>query len=216
MARDLLGSTSGDATFRTRLMGFDKEEVRACLRNLVSDYEEAQKQINRLTVKLQARDDAPDRAPLPGSIAVQVEKVLASAHRVADEVRVDAEHAAKKVLGEAQEESVRMRGQAEADASALVKTAEARVAELNLEIERMLERRAAVHAQLHRAADQLDELSRGLRAARLAPEAASPARKPQAAGAHEVASGVAQSGVEALGGRESGHRIGIPPEWFPK
>ena len=153
MAIDIVDSGSDGATFRTRLMGFDKEEVLVCLRNLASDYGEAQKQVDRLTVKLKALEDAQEQAPLRSPIGVQIERLLASAHKVAEEVKVDAESAAKKILSEAQEEAARLRSQAEADASALTKTAAARLAELNTEIERMLERRDAVHAQLHRAAE---------------------------------------------------------------
>jgi cell division septum initiation protein DivIVA len=185
-------------------MGFDKEEVRVCLRNLASDYSEAQTQVDRLTVKLKALE-AQEHATLRSSIGVQVERVLASAHRVADEVKVDADSAAKKILSEAQEEAARLRSQAEADASALTQTAASRLTKLNAEIERMLQRRDAVNAELHRAADQLDELSRDIRAAGLAPEAANPGwLKSQLAGGHDSVSVVAKSAVDELGGRERG------------
>ena len=157
------------ATFRTRLMGFDKEEVHTCVQNLASDYDEAQRLIDRLTARLKALEDAQERAPAPSSTGVQVERVLASAHKVAEDVKNEADSAARKILADAQEEAARLRSQAESDASALTRTAAVRLTELNAEIERTLERRDAVHAQLHRAADHLEELSRGIRATVLDP-----------------------------------------------
>jgi cell division septum initiation protein DivIVA len=151
------------ASFKTRLLGYDKEEVRACLVNLVSDCEEAWNEVERLKAKLAGSEGPPPRATYD-NVGGQVEKVLVSAHKVADEVKSDARKTAKEILSDAQEESARLRSQAEADASALTSTATARLAELNLEIDALMKRREAVHALMARAADQLDQLSRNLRA----------------------------------------------------
>lgn len=161
----------GAATFRSRLIGFDKDEVRACLQNLAGDYAESQKQVERLTLKLKALEEAQGQTPVRDSVGVQVERVLASAHKVAEDVKNEANETARKILSDAQEEAARLRSQAENDASALTKTAAARLTELNTEIDRVLERRDALHAQLHRAAGQLEDLSRGIRATVPAPEA---------------------------------------------
>jgi cell division septum initiation protein DivIVA len=164
MAMDTYGSSGARATFRTRLMGFDKEEVQTCVHNLASDYEEAQRLIDRLTARLKALEDSKEQAPAQTSTGVQLERVLASAHKVAEDIKNDADIAAKKILADAQEEAARLRSQAESDATALTKTASTRLVELNAEIERTQERRDIVHAQLYRAAEHLDELSRGIRA----------------------------------------------------
>src|SRR5213593_596646 len=160
MAIDSFDAGSAGAPFRTRLMGFDKEEVRVCLRNLASDFDDAHREIERLTGKLKALESAPAQAALRSPLGVQLEKVLASAHKVAEGVKLEAESDAKKILSEAQEEAARLRSQAEADASALTRTAAARLAELNAEVERLDARRGAVYTQLQRAAEQLDALSR--------------------------------------------------------
>jgi cell division septum initiation protein DivIVA len=160
--------TPGD-TFRTKLLGFDKDEVRSCLENLTRDYEEARNQVEQLTIKLKALENsrnhapAPSRAPSHDSVGIQVEKVLASAHRVAEDVKLEAAKAAKQILGEAQEEALRLRSLAENDATALTKTAATRLGELNGEVERMIERREVAQTLLHRAADQLEALAHDVR-----------------------------------------------------
>ena len=151
------------ATFRSRLLGFDKEEVRACVRNLIADYEDARKQIERLTASLEAAQGSggqPARQPTTGA---QVERVLASAHKVAEEVRADAENVARQRLREAQEEAAQLRTNAEADASALLQSAAARAAGLESEIQELLDRRRVVQAMLDRAADRLNDIARDLR-----------------------------------------------------
>jgi len=152
-------------TFRTRLFGFDKEEVSDCLRNLASDYDDARRQIERLTAALKASEEAVGRPASHETIAVEVERVLVSAHRVAEEVRVEAENAAKTTLREAQEEAAQLRSQAGTDAAALASTAAARLTELEAEIDRMTERRQELQALLDRAADRLNEIADSMRQA---------------------------------------------------
>jgi cell division septum initiation protein DivIVA len=169
MAIDTFGSGVAAATFRTRPLGFDKDEVRACLQNLASDYEEAQRQIDRLTARLRAFEDVQEQSPARSTTAVQVERVLASAHKIAEDVKVEAEAAAKKILSDAQGEAARLRTQAERDASDLTSNAATRLNELNVEIERTMERREVVNAQLYRMAEQLEEVSRAIRSTTAAP-----------------------------------------------
>jgi cell division septum initiation protein DivIVA len=181
------------ATFRTRLFGFDKEEVRACLQNLATDQLDAQRQIEQLTAALQAAESGLPRPvasghpvqavqtvqPLPHEAAPpsthQVERLLASAQRVADDVRIEAEREAQQLLRRAQEEAAQLRSQAAADASALASTASARLASIETEIGQMLERRRAVQAVLERAADRLAEIATEMR------QAAAPAEEPSEA-----------------------------------
>ena len=123
------------------------------------------KQIERLTAAPRASEGAVGRPVSHETSAVQVERVLVSAHRVAEEVRVEAENAAKRTLCEAQEEAAQLRGQAAADAAALASTAAARLKELEAEIDRMTERRDEVQALLDRAADRLNEMAHSMRQA---------------------------------------------------
>src|SRR5436309_5796235 len=167
MTIDSFDAPSAGAPFRTRLMGFDKEEVRVCLRKLASEFDDARREIERLTGKLKALESEPAEAALRSPLGSQLEKVLASAHKVPEEVKLEAENDAKKMLSEAQEEAARLRSQAEADASALTRTAAAHLAELNAEVERLEARRGTLYTHLQRAAEQLDALSREMRAAAL-------------------------------------------------
>jgi cell division septum initiation protein DivIVA len=161
MTIDIYGS--GGDTFRTRLFGFDKSEVRACVRNLVHDQDEAQRQMERLTARLRALEESSEHAAVHDSIGIQVEKVLASAHKVAEEINQEAETTRKNILSDAQEEALRLRAEAENDAAALVSSATARMTELQSAIERMTARRDVLQSELDEIADALDALSRQMR-----------------------------------------------------
>jgi cell division septum initiation protein DivIVA len=152
-----------DATFRTRLLGFDKEQVRACLLNVAGDYAEAVRQIEWLTGQLKSGETSGKQGVRQEIMAAQVGQILASAHRVAEDVRVEAENAARQRLREAQEEAAQLRNQAEADASALASTAAAQLARLEAEIERMTALRQSVQATLNRAADRLNQIANDMR-----------------------------------------------------
>jgi hypothetical protein len=141
-------------TLQTRLFGFDKDEVRACLRNLVSDCDEARRQVERLTVELAAAGEVRRSFPSE-TVGVQVERVLASAHRVAEEVKAEAEQSAKQLLREAHDEAMQVRSRAEADASALTRSASVRVSELERDIQQLTERRLAVLTLLDETADRM-------------------------------------------------------------
>jgi cell division septum initiation protein DivIVA len=154
---------AGGDGFRTRLFGFDKSEVRACVRNLVNDHDEARRDVERLTARVRALEGSHEPPASGDSVGLQVEKVLASAHRIAEELKHEAEAAAAKILGDAQDEAVRLRNQAEADAAALASSASARVTELDGEIERMMARRDALQGELNDIATRLDDLSQQMR-----------------------------------------------------
>jgi hypothetical protein len=158
------------AHFRTRLFGFDKNEVRACLENVVSDHTQAAEQISWLTAELKSRE-AGDKLKVQQEItAAQIAQVLASAHRVAADVKAEAERAANQAIVDAQQEAAHLRSQAEADASALTDSAAHRAAALEAEIESMEARREAVQAALNQAATRLNEIAELLRRATTSPD----------------------------------------------
>jgi cell division septum initiation protein DivIVA len=155
------------ATFGTRIMGFDKAEVRACLQNLANDYEEARKEVDRLAARLKALEDGPtpgNQAPSGNPLSLQLEKVLASAHRIGEEVKAEASVAAGRILADAQEEAARLRAQAESDATALTRTATERLSELRGQIEEMTARRNDMIDMLERGVVELTVITRKLRA----------------------------------------------------
>jgi cell division septum initiation protein DivIVA len=160
-----IDSPDASVTFRTRLFGFDKEEVRDCLRNLAIDHEDTRRQIERLTAMLKTSEDAVGGPASHEPIALQVERVLVSAHRVAEEVRVEASNAARTTLREAQEEAAQLRSQAETDAAELAVTGQARLTLLKAEIDRMTERRQQLQELLDQTADRLNEIAGSIRQA---------------------------------------------------
>lgn len=153
------------ATFRTRPLGFDKDQVRACLQNMIRDYAQAVEQITWLTSELKSAEAAGKETVRQEITTAQMAQVLASAHRVADDLVAQAEKTAQQLLWDAQNEAAQLRNQAEADASALASTATARLTAIELQIERMLEQRASVHDVLMRAADRLDGIANDMRQA---------------------------------------------------
>jgi hypothetical protein len=112
---------------------------------------------------MQSREVSGNQSVQQEITGAQVAQVLASAHRVADEVRAEAERAANQTMLDAHHEAALLRSQAEADASALTNTAAQRVAELEAEIESMEGRRHAVQAELNQAATRLNEIAEDLR-----------------------------------------------------
>ena len=151
--------------FRTRMFGFDKEQVRACLQQASSEYARALEQITWLTQELKAAEEAAKERARQEMPASQIAGVLTSANRVAEDVKAEAERAAAELRRDAQDEARQIRSQAETDASALVGTASARLQSVRAEIEDMLARREAVQHALDRAAERLVEIANDMRAA---------------------------------------------------
>lgn len=152
-----------NAMFRTRLFGFDKDQVRVCLQNMAADYTRAAEQIAWLKAELSSAEASSKQIARQEMTAGQVAQVLASASRVAEEIRIEAEKTANQALHEAQQEAVRLRTQAEADASELTSTAARRLTELEAEIQVMLERRQSVQMSLNRVADRLSKIAHSMR-----------------------------------------------------
>jgi cell division septum initiation protein DivIVA len=161
--------TSGDedpsANFKTRLFGFDKDQVRACLQNMARDYAQAVEQITWLTRELKSAEESSREAVRQDITTAQIAQVLSSAHRLADDLAAQAEKSAQQLLWDAQNEAAQFRNQAEADASALTTTANTRLAAIEMQIEQMLEQRASVHEALMRAAARLDGIANDMRQA---------------------------------------------------
>ena len=153
------------ATFRTRPIGFDRDQVRACLQNMISDYTRAVEQITWLTNELKSAESTRRDAVRSEMSTTQLTQVLASAHRVAEDLTAQAQERARRILLEAQEEAAHLRSQAEADASALAGTAAARLETIEGDIVRMTEQHRAVQIAVSRAADRLNRIANEMRAA---------------------------------------------------
>jgi type II secretory pathway predicted ATPase ExeA/cell division septum initiation protein DivIVA len=138
-----------EVEFRTRPLGFDKSEVRALLAKLLDEHDQAlaqievlRRQLNRVQGEQVA--DLPQHQP---ETAHLVERVLASAHRVADEIRKEAERDAVRLRADAEEGAARILDAAAAAAREKYETAFNRLKKVEREIERM----RASHRQMRSA-----------------------------------------------------------------
>ena len=134
--------------FRTRLLGFDKEEVRAFVSNLVSEYEQAREQIDALARPANGGAASKQSAVQQSEAALLVERTLASAHRVADDIRKTAEQEAEHLVADAKLRATRLVDTAVGEASEKREAAVARLRELESDIEQMQMRHREVKATL--------------------------------------------------------------------
>jgi DivIVA domain-containing protein len=160
-----IDSPDPTAIFRTKAFGYDKDQVRSFLEQAASDYARALEEVAWLRQELAdavAKGAPPQPPDMP---TAQFAQVLASAHRVAADLKQEAELAAAQMRREAHDEAVHLRQQAEADASALVRTAGARLEEIKADIEKFTAWRAAVQRALGQTADRLNEIAGDMRGA---------------------------------------------------
>jgi cell division septum initiation protein DivIVA len=120
---DIVGN---DVTFRTRLFGFDRQEVRSFIANLLEDLERAR------TGATEGEHEGPAAETMTrtsDTTSRAVQKVLESAHRVADDIERSATDASVRVVDEAR-----------ARAEDVLAAAERRAAEITDEARRELNR----------------------------------------------------------------------------
>ncbi|MGE3511436.1 MAG: hypothetical protein AB7N65_21405 [Vicinamibacterales bacterium] len=127
-----------EVTFRVRPLGFDKGEVQAFITNLLNDYTQVTRELERLRSEMAAlREFSSERRPTepqPTTQAVppvvsastttarEVERILAGAERIAEEMRARATEESETLLRESKER-----------AAALVREAEDQAARRTLE-----------------------------------------------------------------------------------
>jgi cell division septum initiation protein DivIVA len=151
-----------DVSFRTRLLGFDRREVRAFIGNLVEDYERARHELLQLRGH-EATADKPVDGPGLSTTARDVQRVLEGAQRVADDIERRAAEEGAQIVAQAQTSAadilaVAQRRAAEitADARRELVTLEARASALQAHGLRL---RAAFEAAADTAASALSELA---------------------------------------------------------
>jgi cell division septum initiation protein DivIVA len=135
-------TSASDVTFRVRPLGFDRNEVQAFIGNLLNDYAQVSRELDRLRNEMAALREFPlERKPAtdvqptaPASAAAhtarEVERILAGAERIADEIRSRAHDESTAVRQEADAKAAAAVREADARASELLKEAEARAAEI--------------------------------------------------------------------------------------
>jgi DivIVA domain-containing protein len=158
----LVNSTVADVTFRSRLRGFDRDEVRAFIGNLAGDYERAVRDLERVKQELDlVREKVSKTRPFPETTTRELEQILAGGARVANEIR-----------GKAEQERQSLVTAAHSRAAGIVKAAEHRASETVRRAEE--ERQSLVAAADSRAAEIVKDAEH--RAGEIADSAADVAR----------------------------------------
>lgn len=130
----MFDTAASDISFRIRPLGFDKQEVRAFVENLLEDYEKVRNELDRLRAAPTA--PKPEGATGPSATAREVQRVLEGAQRVADDVE-------RRAI----DESARIVEDARAHAAEILAGAQRKAADITSDAQReaaALEARAAV------------------------------------------------------------------------
>jgi cell division septum initiation protein DivIVA len=167
----MFDSADNDITFRSRLLGFDRREVRAFIANIVEDYEHLRNELERL--RGQGTVGAPEAASAMGTTAREVQRVLEGAQRVANDVErraaeesahvVEAAHTqAAEIVATAQKKAMEITAGARRDLASL----EARAVTLQTQL---LKLRAAFESAADTAGTALSEIAEATAQAHLVP-----------------------------------------------
>ena len=152
------------ASFRVRLFGFDRAEVLRFMNNLLSDYAQAQRDLERARDELSAARKQETEARLSSeSTARDVERILAGAQRIAAEIEDYAKRERSKILADSNAAAGEILANARAQAVQITAAAEQRAADLDKSISSVrkhhLRLRAAFEAAADTAAVALSEIA---------------------------------------------------------
>jgi general secretion pathway protein A len=148
----LIETTAFDIRFRTRPLGFDKGEVHALLTKLLEQHRQDRAEIDALTRQLnQVQGKSTAEPTLQQNEVLTLERILASAHRVADEIRTEAQRAAAGLLSAAHDKATRLLTDGAAAAQEQANGAADQLKSLELEIELMRRCHGEVRATLEAA-----------------------------------------------------------------
>ena len=167
----MFDTADNDITFRSRLLGFDRREVRAFIANIVEDYEHLRSELERL--RGHEIVGAADTASAMGTTAREVQRVLEGAQRVANDVErraaeesahvLEAAHTqATEIVAAAQKKALEITAGARRDVAAL----EARAVTLQTQL---LKLRAAFESAADTAGTALSDIAEATAEAHLVP-----------------------------------------------
>lgn len=162
-------------TFKSQLIGFDRSEVRAFVENLKNDYDRAMAEAERLRRELRFEKERWFNAVSTGDTAAkEMEKILAAAQRVSEQLVEEARQNATTVVRTAETEAREivdsaktratelersideLRTRAEAEAREIVDSAKTRAAELERSIDELRTRWLALKTALASAVDHAE------------------------------------------------------------
>jgi cell division septum initiation protein DivIVA len=137
-------ASAPDVTFRSRPFGFDRAEVQAFVGNLLNDYGQVTRELERLQKDIAAQPSrTPEWTAEPESSAAtpaahaasattarEVERILAGAERIAEEMRTRALEESSLITLGARDEADRKVREAEIKVGEMLKAAEARASEV--------------------------------------------------------------------------------------
>jgi cell division septum initiation protein DivIVA len=156
-------TSATEVSFRVRPLGFDRAEVQAFIGNLLNDYAQVTRTLERLRQEMSSLRDAPERRALPESTAREVERILAGAERIAEEVRTRADDESAATLQEAATRAADTLREAEARGTAIVDSALQKAAQLDRQTEavrfQLSQMRNAIKSAAEAAAMALGEIS---------------------------------------------------------
>ena len=156
-------TSATEVSFRVRPLGFDRAEVQAFIGNLLNDYAQVTRTLERLRQEMSTLRDAPERRSQPESTAKEVERILAGAERIAEEVRTRAEAESEATLRDVEARASDTIKEAEARGAAIVDSALQKAAQLDRQTEsvrfQLTQMRTAIKSAAEAAAMALGEIS---------------------------------------------------------
>ena len=144
-------------SFSVRLFGFDRQQVIGFCSHIANDYERTVRELeqSRQTVhSLQAaRPTSPAALPAAQTASQGVERILASAQRIAEEMESDAKTEAARMLAEAKTSAAGIVREAEQTAAGILDEARREAEKFGEQVAVLRRQYAGLRAAFERAAD---------------------------------------------------------------
>jgi cell division septum initiation protein DivIVA len=156
-------TSATEVSFRVRPLGFDRAEVQAFIGNLLNDYAQVTRTLERLRQEMSSLREGPERRSQPESTAKEVERILAGAARIAEELRTRAEEESETTLREVEARAADTMKEAETRGAAIVDSALQKAAQLDRQTEavrfQLTQMRNAIQSAAEAAAMALGEIT---------------------------------------------------------
>jgi hypothetical protein len=152
-----------EASRRRPPRGDHPDEQQAISNKLLNDYAQVTRTLERLRQEMSTLREGPERRSQPESTAREVERILAGAERIAEEVRTRAAEESEATLRDVEARATDTMKEAETRASAIVDGALQKAAQLDRQTEavrfQLTQMRAAIKSAAEAAAMALGEIA---------------------------------------------------------